>query len=78
MILFGVSPQKRKFRHDYNERFFSLLWKDLMTLRLTGSIVDGGDDNICLTARGEKYWVIVMREFFSAVNNFTDQMRSHV
>jgi coproporphyrinogen III oxidase-like Fe-S oxidoreductase len=77
MNLFGLSLAKREFRRKYNGHFFSLLWKEFLALRLAGAIVDDGD-TIRLTRRGQYYWVIVMREFFSGVNNFRDQMRDHV
>ncbi len=77
MTLFGLSLNKGDFRHKYRGNFFSFLWKEFLALRLTGAIVDDGE-RIRLTRRGEYYWVIMMREFFTGVNNFRDQMRDHV
>jgi coproporphyrinogen III oxidase-like Fe-S oxidoreductase len=77
MTLFGLSLNKSAFRHKYEGRFFSLLWKEFLALRLTGAIVDEGE-SFRLTRRGQYYWVILMREFFTGVNNFRDQMREHV
>ncbi len=77
MTLFGLSLNKGKFRHKYEGRFFSLLWKEFLALRLTGAIVDDSEW-VRLTRRGQYYWVIMMREFFTGVNNFRDQMRDHV
>ena len=31
---------------------------------------------LALTAKGRYYWVIMMREFFTSVNNFRDYCRS--
>lgn len=77
MSLFGLSLSKDEFRHKYQGRFFSLLWKEFLALRHIGAIVDDGD-RIRLTRRGQYYWVIMMRDFFAGVNNFRDQMRDHV
>ncbi len=77
MTLFGLSLSKRDFRPKYGGRFFQLLWKEFLALRISGAIVDDGD-RIRLTRQGQAYWVIVMREFFASVNNFRDQMRDHV
>jgi coproporphyrinogen III oxidase-like Fe-S oxidoreductase len=77
MNLFGLSLPKDVFRRKYGGLYFSLLWKEFLALRLSGAIVDEGD-RIRLSRRGQYYWVIAMREFFSGVNNFRDQMRDHV
>jgi hypothetical protein len=77
MTLFGLCLQKNEFRQRYGGRFFKLLWKELLTLRLAGTTVNDAGE-IRLTTRGEYHWVILMREFFTGVNNFRDQMRDHV
>lgn len=77
MNLFGLSLSENLFRYKYGGRFFSLLRKEFLALRLSGAILDEGD-RIRLTRRGQYYWVIAMRDFFSGVNNFRDQMRNHV
>lgn len=77
MTLFGLAMKKEDYREKFNGRFFSLLRKELLSLRLMGAIVDDGE-HIRLTRSGEYLWVIMMREFFTGVNNFRDQMRDHV
>ena len=76
MTLFGLSLSKDDFRQKYGGRFFELLWKELLALRVSGAIVDDGE-RIRLTRKGQYYWVMLMREFFIGVNNFRDQMREH-
>lgn len=77
MTLFGLSLTKKDYREKYQGRFFKLLQKELLALRLLGAIVDDGEQ-IRLTRHGHYLWVIMMREFFTGVNNFRDQMREHV
>ena len=77
MTLFGLSLKKEEHRDKYHGRFFSLLRKELLALRLLGAIADDGE-HIRLTRKGQYLWVIMMREFFTGVNNFRDQMREHV
>ncbi len=77
MTLFGLSLKKEEHREKYHGRFFSLLRKELLALRLLGATADDGE-HIHLTRNGQYLWVIMMREFFTGVNNFRDQMRDHV
>jgi coproporphyrinogen III oxidase-like Fe-S oxidoreductase len=76
MTLFGLSLARADYRRKYDGRFFQLLWKEFLALKISGAIVDEGD-SIHLTRRGQYFWVIMMREFFTGVNNFRDQMRKH-
>jgi hypothetical protein len=77
MALFGLRLHKDDFLKRYGGRFFKLLWKEFLALRLAGTIMDDAGE-IRLTRRGQYHWVIMMREFFNGVNNFRDQMRDHV
>jgi len=76
MTLFGLSLSKTDFRDKYRGQFFQLLRKEFLALRLLGATVDDGD-YIRLSRHGQYLWVIMMREFFTGVNNFRDQMREH-
>jgi len=77
MALFGLCLLKDDFLNRYEGRFFGLLWKEFLALRLAGTIIDNAGE-IRLTRRGQYHWIIMMREFFNGVNNFRDQMRDHV
>lgn len=77
MALFGLSLSKKEYRDKYQGRFFGLLRKELLALRLLGATIDDGE-RILLSRHGQYLWVIMMREFFTGVNNFRDQMRAHV
>ena len=70
MALFGLSMDKDASRDRR-------LWKELFALKCLGVIEDDGKQ-FHLTRRGEYAWLVMMREFFAGVNNFRDQMRSHV
>ena len=70
MALFGLSMDKDAARDRR-------LWKELLALKCLGVIEDDGKQ-FHLTRRGEYAWLVMMREFFAGVNNFRDQMRSHV
>lgn len=77
MTLFGLDMDVHKLERKYRGRMHRLLWKELLLLRLTGSVhTDGG--RMQLTRRGQYLWVIAMREFFTGINNFRDQMRHQV
>ena len=77
MTLFGLSLKKEDHRKRYGGLFFKLLRRELLALRLLGATVDDGE-HIHLTRHGQYLWVIMMREFFTGVNNFRDRMREHV
>ena len=77
MTLFGLRLDKKVMVERYGKRFFQVLWKELLGLRLAGALEDHGD-HYRLTDKGMYYWVVMMREFFIGVNNFREQMRSHI
>jgi coproporphyrinogen III oxidase-like Fe-S oxidoreductase len=77
MTLFGLNMDVDTLQRKYRGRLHRLLWKELLLLRLTGSVhTEGGQ--MRLTRRGQYQWVITMREFFTGINNFRDQMRHQV
>ena len=57
--------------------FLSLLWPDLLAFFLIGGL-SWRAPNIVLTKRGRYAWVVLMREFFTAVNNFRDYCRGQM
>lgn len=75
MDLFGLSIDagQRAFPHAY------LRWRypELSLLKAAGAI-RSTRTGYALTHRGMYLWVILMREFFTGVNNFRDQMRAHI
>ncbi len=77
MDLFGLKMERAEFR----QRFGKDIWR-LMPLEATFFSMVGGiridKDSITLTERGQYYWVIMMREFFTGVDNFRDISRAAV
>ncbi|MEW6333078.1 MAG: coproporphyrinogen III oxidase family protein [Thermodesulfobacteriota bacterium] len=74
MKLFGTRLDTAALRSRYGGRFLRLLWPDLLAFFLVGAISRRGTE-IRLTKRGRYTWVVLMREFFTAVNNFRDYCR---
>ena len=74
MDLFGLSLDKDAFRNRFGSSVFSHLALECLFFFLTGGVrIRSG--RIDLTRRGQYYWVIMMREFFSGVDNFRDLSR---
>jgi coproporphyrinogen III oxidase-like Fe-S oxidoreductase len=77
MTLFGLNMDIDRLDQKYCGRLQRLLRKELLLLRLTGSVrTESGQ--MRLTRRGQYEWVVIMREFFTSINNFRDQMRQQV
>ena len=74
MKLFATRLDVAGLRQRYGGRFWSLLWPDLLAFSLLGALSRRGGE-IVLTKRGRYVWVVLMREFFTAVNNFRDHCR---
>lgn len=77
MTLFGLSLDLPALERRHGGGFRRRLWKELLLLRLIGATRRDGE-RLRLTRRGQYHWVMVMRDFFTGVNNFRDQMRRHV
>jgi coproporphyrinogen III oxidase-like Fe-S oxidoreductase len=77
MKLFGTRLNTAALRKKYEGRFLSFLWPDLLAFSLIGALSWRAPD-IVLTKRGRYAWVILMREFFTAVNNFRDYCRGQM
>lgn len=75
MKLFGGRLDLAWLRRKYDGDVFRHLWYVLLAFRLAGGL-RYWDDRLVVTDRGRYYWVIMMREFFTAVNNFRDFCRT--
>jgi len=75
MKLFGTKLDVRDFRTKYRGIFYRVLWPSILAFSLAGSLTYRAP---CfhLTKQGRYTWVIMMREFFIAVNNFRDFFRA--
>lgn len=77
MKLFGMKLDVPSIQARYKGRFFSYTWPLLIAFRIAGG-VRYYPPELYLTARGRYMWVVMMREFFTAVNNFRDFCRSRI
>jgi coproporphyrinogen III oxidase-like Fe-S oxidoreductase len=77
MMLFGGRLDLPMLSKKYQENIYRHLWYIILALRLVGGI-RYWDNQLFLTDRGRYYWVIMMREFFTSVNNFRDYCRAQL
>jgi coproporphyrinogen III oxidase-like Fe-S oxidoreductase len=75
--LFGLSLEKAFVRRKYGRHFERRLWREIAFFRAIGALRDMGP-RLELTERGMYYWVVMMREFFTGVNRFREQMRLNI
>jgi coproporphyrinogen III oxidase-like Fe-S oxidoreductase len=71
MKLFGMELNIPSLEHKYHGRAVRYLWREIFAFMLAGGL-RYRSGTLFLTDRGRYYWVIMMREFFTAVNNFRD------
>jgi coproporphyrinogen III oxidase-like Fe-S oxidoreductase len=77
MKLFGLEVDWEQMVCGRPKSWLEPLWKERHALELLGVIErDGGLYR--LTPKGMYYWVVMMREFLTGVNNFRDEMRAHI
>jgi len=69
MKLFSTKMNIEALEKKYGGKFLKSLWKEMIAFVLAGSF-RYFPPHLFLTKRGRYYWVIMMREFFIAVNNF--------
>jgi menaquinone C8-methyltransferase len=74
MKLFSTKMNIAVMEEKYDGKFLKSLWKEMVAFILSGSF-RYFSPNLYLTPRGRYLWVIMMREFFIAVNNFRDYCR---
>lgn len=74
MKLFSTRMNVNDLDKKYDGKFFTTLWKEMAAFTLAGSF-RYFSPNLHLTPRGRYLWVMMMREFFIAVNNFRDYCR---
>ncbi len=77
MRMFGGHLDLDIAEKRFDGQFGKLMWRDIAGLRAIGAIRKASDQ-LALTESGYFLWVILMREFFSGVNNFRDDMRHNI
>lgn len=76
MKMFAGALNKTQAEARFNDRFQRVLWPELAGLHSVGAIRNKGE-LLELTERGFYIWIILMREFFSGINNLREQARQH-
>ena len=71
MKLFGLKLDISFLREKYGSGSIGHLWREIFAFMLAGGLYYKRG-TFYLTDRGRYYWVIMMREFFTSVNNFRD------
>ena len=74
MNLFGLKLDLGLFKQRFGHSIWCLLGPEIFFFMLTGAI-SIAPSQLRLTSRGRYYWVIMMREFFTGVDNFRDASR---
>ncbi|MGI9203751.1 MAG: coproporphyrinogen III oxidase family protein [Woeseiaceae bacterium] len=77
MRMFGGQLDLDVAERRFAGQFGRVMWSDLAGLRAIGAIRKNSNE-LRLTEFGYYLWVILMREFFSGVNNFRDDMRHNI
>jgi coproporphyrinogen III oxidase-like Fe-S oxidoreductase len=75
MKLFGSRIDLREAEIKFNGHFEETIRKEIFLLRFLGAL-DVQAETMRLTNKGRYFWVIMMREFFTGVNNFRDLCRA--
>lgn len=74
MKLFSTKLDVAALEEKYSGKFLKTLWKEIALFEVVRAF-RYFPPHLHLTQRGRYFWVIMMREFFIAVNNFRDYCR---
>ncbi|HMK33454.1 MAG TPA: coproporphyrinogen III oxidase family protein [Desulfomonilaceae bacterium] len=77
MKLFGTSLDVTRAEEKFQGRFTKALRKEIPLFRLVQAL-ENDNGTVKLTRKGRYLWVIMMREFFTGVNNFRDICRATI
>jgi menaquinone C8-methyltransferase len=77
MSLFGLKLDLNTFRQRFGNSIWRLLGPECLFFILAGALYRTSS-TLELTERGRYYWVVMMREFFTGVDNFRDMSRAAI
>jgi len=77
MKLFATKLDVTALQKKYNGSLYRRLWPDILAFYIIGGLQYKAP-YLRLTKNGHYFWVIMMREFFIAVNNFRDYCRDGI
>ena len=75
MELFSLRFDRQRFQRSFKLPVERGLWLEMLFMWLVGSFARSTPEAFFLTPRGKYLSVVMMREFFSGVNNVRDQAR---
>lgn len=75
MELFSLRFDRLRFRRAFGVPVERGLWFEMLFMYLVGAFSKVANDSITMSPRGKYLSVVLMREFFSGVNNVRDQAR---
>lgn len=76
MDLFGLKMDRQAFKRKFGRDVWLALWMECLFFTLIGAL-STDKQALKVTERGQYTWVIMMREFFTGVDNFRDQSRKN-
>jgi len=77
MDLFGLRMDRDAFKRRFGRDVWRFLWMECLFFTLIGAL-STDSEALTVTARGQYTWVIMMREFFTGVDNFRDLSRQNI
>ena len=77
MQLFSGTFDKLAAEDYFDGRFQRTMWPEITALQTIGAVRNEGVQ-LALTESGYYLWVMMMREFFTGVNNLREQMRHNI
>jgi coproporphyrinogen III oxidase-like Fe-S oxidoreductase len=75
MELFGLKLDKLRFKDSFGKSIDRGLWLEMAFMKLAGAFDHNDASLITLTPKGRYLLVVMMREFFSNLNDVRDQAR---
>ena len=78
MELFDLKLNKKRFKEDFNVSVKAGLWLEYLFMNIAGAFEKSKDEYLHLSPKNRYLLVVMMREFFSGVNNVRDQARGNL
>lgn len=78
MELFDLKLNKKRFKEDFNVSVKAGLWLEYLFMNIAGAFEKSKDEYLYLSPKNRYLLVVMMREFFSGVNNVRDQARGNL
>ncbi len=75
MELFGLRLDKQRFKESFGKSVERSLWMETLFMKFAGAFEHNDPNYIALTPKGRYLLVVMMREFFSNLNDVRDQAR---